>query len=838
MATNIKDYSTTQASNTSLNTINVGEGMLPSNLNNAIRALMKNTRDWFNDAQWIEYGDGSGSYTATYVSGTAFTIDGSDVTAIYHAKRRIQIVDTASTLYGTIASTSFSTNTTVNVTWDSGSLTSGAITSVYIGILSATNTSVPPVIIDDTIVNADIKSDAAIEFSKMEDLTVSRALVSDGSGDVSVSAVTSTEVGYLDDVSSNIQTQLDAKQATITGSATTIDTESLTASRAVISNSSQKIAVSATTDTELGYVSGVTSALQTQIDGITAGTLTTIDDDNFTLQNNSDTSKKAQFSCASITTSTTRTYTLPDADTTLMSNFTLSDGSSTQTIADGNTMVVAAGEGIDTAVTATDTVTISGEDASTSNKGVASFASGDFDVSSGAVSIKDNSITLAYMAGGTDGNIISYDASGDPVAVATGTDGQVLTSAGAGAAPAFEDVSAGISWQSVTTGSTLTAVAGNGYPIDTTSNACAITLPASASVGDQMIFTDYAGTWGTNNISFDPNGLKYQGDDDTYTIEYDTNDQVLHIVYIDTTQGWMPILDQTVTDGVPVPPPNENGIFFGGESGGSTYVGMTNLVSSSGVVASDVAAVGTARMQAAGTQYDYNKGIFGYGYTGSRVSMTNLVSTSGVVASDVTGVGTARSGLVACSYGGDKGIFGLGRDASAWTAVTNLVSNAGVVATDTAGVATARSQPAACEYGEDKGIFGYGENYVSMTNLVSNTGVVSTDVTGVGTGRQALSACSYGGDKGLFGFGYTNVGATAVTNLVSNTGVVGTDVTGVGTARTDLGGCQYGGDKGIFGFGTAPHTAVTNLVSNAGVVATDTTGVGTARQAPAACSYN
>ena len=61
------------------------------------------------------------------------------------------------------------------------------------------------------IVNADINSSAAIAFSKMEDLTVSRALVSDGNGDVSVSAVTSTEIGHLDGVTSAIQTQLDIK---------------------------------------------------------------------------------------------------------------------------------------------------------------------------------------------------------------------------------------------------------------------------------------------------------------------------------------------------------------------------------------------------------------------------------------------------------------------------------------------------------------------------------------------------------------------------------------------------------------------------------------------------
>ena len=55
----------------------------------------------------------------------------------------------------------------------------------------------------------------------------------------------------------------------------------------------------------------------------------------------------------------------------------------------------------------------------------------------------DNTVTLAKMAGGTDGNLISYDANGDPVAVATGNAGQILTSAGAGAPPTFADAAAG-----------------------------------------------------------------------------------------------------------------------------------------------------------------------------------------------------------------------------------------------------------------------------------------------------------------------------------------------------------------------------------------------------------
>ena len=56
--------------------------------------------------------------------------------------------------------------------------------------------------------------------------------------------------------------------------------------------------------------------------------------------------------------------------------------------------------------------------------------------------IADDAVTLAKQAGGTDGQIITYDASGNPVAVGPGTDGQVLTSTGAGSPPAFEAIPA------------------------------------------------------------------------------------------------------------------------------------------------------------------------------------------------------------------------------------------------------------------------------------------------------------------------------------------------------------------------------------------------------------
>lgn len=75
-----------------------------------------------------------------------------------------------------------------------------------------------------------------------------------------------TTVGTLQTNVNNVQTALTSKQDTVVGGASTITKDNLTASRALVSNSSGKVAVSTVTSTELGYLDGVTSNVQTQLD--------------------------------------------------------------------------------------------------------------------------------------------------------------------------------------------------------------------------------------------------------------------------------------------------------------------------------------------------------------------------------------------------------------------------------------------------------------------------------------------------------------------------------------------------------------------------------------------
>ena len=110
--TYIGKYDTTAANNTATSTgsVSVAEGMLPSNINNAFRDLMADIRQFYNSVEWIEYGDGAGTYTPAYASSTSFTIAGVDVTSAYHVGRRVKVVAaTPGTIYGSITATSFST---------------------------------------------------------------------------------------------------------------------------------------------------------------------------------------------------------------------------------------------------------------------------------------------------------------------------------------------------------------------------------------------------------------------------------------------------------------------------------------------------------------------------------------------------------------------------------------------------------------------------------------------------------------------------------------------------------------------------------------------------------
>ena len=91
-------------------------------------------------------------------------------------------------------------------------------------------------------------------------------------------------------------------------------------------------------------------------------------------------------------------------------------------------------------------------------------------------------------------------------------------------------------WNPVKTAN-FTAVSGNAYPVDTTSAAITVTLPASPSAGNIVQLTDYAGKFATNNLTINPNGNKINSS--TSSISLAINRESVAIVYVDATQGWI-----------------------------------------------------------------------------------------------------------------------------------------------------------------------------------------------------------------------------------------------------------------------------------------------------------
>ena len=204
----MKNWSTTASSNATVDSINFAENQLPSTVNNSARELMVDVRTFLNDGGWHNWG-----HTTTYASGTSFTIS-SDETAIYTAARRIRAVGSSTgTIYGVISSSTYSSpNTTVNITWDSGSLSSETL-AVSVSMLDVNGLIDASKLLSGTILNA--RLDQQLQDVAGLAVTNSGLIVGDGSNFVlETGATLRTSLGLT--IGTNVQAY-DADLAALAG---------------------------------------------------------------------------------------------------------------------------------------------------------------------------------------------------------------------------------------------------------------------------------------------------------------------------------------------------------------------------------------------------------------------------------------------------------------------------------------------------------------------------------------------------------------------------------------------------------------------------------------------
>ena len=293
-------------------------------------------------------------------------------------------------------------------------------------------------------------------------------------------------------------------------------------------------------------------------------------------------------------------------------------------------------------------------------------------------------------------------------------------------------------WQAVQT-SAFTAVAGKGYPINTTSAEITVTLPATASAGDTIEFVDYAGTFSTNPVILDPQTLKLKGSTNDLNLTYQR--EGVRIVYVDATQGWVAVGGVNETSPAITSFSATGGTITNYSSGGvdyrvHTFTSSDNFVcTGSGTV--DVMLVG-------GGGGGGTSGQGGGGGGGGMITMTSY-SASGTNAI-VIGAGAAHGDKVqgssttgfgeTCTGGG-----GGGRAGSAYDSGGNGANGGGTGENnaDAGGVGTAPSvvSGTATAFG--------GFNGGSGVSASNNTGAGGGGLTAVGTNAALYGPSGAGG---------------------------------------------------------------------------------------------
>ena len=317
--------------------------------------------------------------------------------------------------------------------------------------------------------------------------------------------------------------------------------------------------------------------------------------------------------------------------------------------------------------------------------------------------------------------------------------------------------SASISVQAVQTGN-FTAVAGYLYPVNTTSAAITVTLPASPSAGNVVTISDYAGTFATNKCTVSPNGGKIAGS--TSSANFAINRESISFIYIDSTQGWL------LYSGLLSNPLSYTASYLIAAGGGGGGASSTNVSNGSGAGAGGLL-TGTSTLSI-GTVYNV---VVGAGGAGGAVG-----ANIGTVGSDSSGLGLTangggRGGNSTTTTSGGNGGSGGGAAANAAAAGTGTSGQGFAGGTTTASTGV----------GGGGGAGAVGSNGASSTGGAGGIGIQSS-ITGVAT---YYSGGGGGAGDTTYGLGGSGGGGRG--------GQSGTQAAVAGTANTGGGG---GGSSG------------------------------------------
>jgi hypothetical protein len=322
-----------------------------------------------------------------------------------------------------------------------------------------------------------------------------------------------------------------------------------------------------------------------------------------------------------------------------------------------------------------------------------------------------------------------------------------------------------LAWQSVQTGN-FTAVAGNAYPVNTTSGAVTVTLPASPTAGQVIQIVDYAGTWATKAVTINPNGGKINNS--TSNVFLATNRASIALIYIDATQGWTTYSGFNAS----TPVSTYSALYLvaaGGGGGGGMGGGGAGGYQTSTLTltpgTSYTATIGAGGAAAATT---------GVGATGSNSVFSSVTSTGGggggAFTSTPNGVAGGSGGggapsSVSPNTGGIGGAGTAGQGNSGSFGITGGTAGGGGGGAGTSGIA---------------GLGNYaGAGGAGLSSAITGT---STYYAGGGGGGGNSFVASVTGAGGAGGYGGGGTGATMVSSGVFN------PVATAGAANTGGGG--------------------------------------------------